>query len=63
MTTHVHRFNHHSSCDRLWGAEADFYSLTFEAKRRGEQFVGTVTRHDVKQRFQLILTRQGPGLS
>jgi hypothetical protein len=63
MTTHVHRFNHDPSWDRVWGADADFYLLTFEGRWNGEHFVGTVTRHDIQDRFQLILTRQGPGVS
>jgi hypothetical protein len=63
MTTHVHRFNHDPSWDGLWGADADYYSLTFEGRSDGENFVGTVTRHDAEGRFQLILARQGPGIS
>jgi len=60
MTTHAVRFNHDASLDESWATNQDSQSVRFEGRRVGQEFIGTVTRHDTDQTFEIVLTRRGP---
>ena len=59
MTSQAIRFNHDNRLDERWASSDDFCTVAFEDDAR-EDVVGTVTRHDTHQLFEVILSRRGP---